>query len=53
MKCIPLDESHNYIKLTPDNLDKAHAFTLIPLEDGWEEIQYLALESDSNEEEGI
>jgi hypothetical protein len=53
MKCIPLDESHNYIKLTPDNALKADAFTLIPLEDGWEEIQYLASQPDIIEEEGI
>jgi hypothetical protein len=53
MKCVPIDEAYQYIKLTPDNALKADAFTLIPLEDGWEEIQYLASHPDINEEEGI
>ena len=42
MKRVTLEESHYYIKLKPHQLKKADAFTLIPEEDGWDTVVYLA-----------
>lgn len=36
------EESKYYIKLSYDKAHKADAFTLIPEEDGWESVHYLA-----------
>lgn len=36
------EQSEFYIKLPTNKKDKADAFTLIPDEDGWERVQYLA-----------
>lgn len=42
MKRVTLEESQYYIKLKPHQLRKADAFTLIPEEDGWDTVVYLA-----------
>ena len=42
MKRVTLEESHYYIKLKQHQLKKADAFTLIPEEDGWDTVVYLA-----------
>jgi len=42
MKRVSVEESHYYIKLNPHQTRKADAFTLIPEEDGWERVIYLA-----------
>jgi hypothetical protein len=42
MKRVSVDESHYYIKLKPNQHHKADAFTLIPVDDKWEEVHYLA-----------
>ena len=42
MKRVTLEESHYYIKLPANKISKADAFTLIPEEDGWESVVYLA-----------
>jgi hypothetical protein len=42
MKRVTPEESHYYIKLKPHQTRKADAFTLIPEEDGWESVVYLA-----------
>lgn len=36
------EEAHYYIKLKPHQFNKADAFTLIPEENGWERVVYLA-----------
>jgi len=42
MKRVTSEESHYYIKLKSHQFRKADAFTLIPEEDGWESVVYLA-----------
>lgn len=42
MKRVTPEEAHYYIKLKPYQTRKADAFTLIPEEDGWERVVYLA-----------
>jgi hypothetical protein len=42
MKRVTPEESHYYIKLKPHQTRKADAFTLIPEEDGWDTVVYLA-----------
>lgn len=42
MKRVSVEESQYYIKLPAGKAKKADAFTLIPDEDGWERVQYLA-----------
>ena len=42
MRRVTPEESHYYIKLKPHQTRKADAFTLIPEEDGWESVVYLA-----------
>lgn len=42
MKRVTIEESQYYIKLSTDKIRNADAFVLIPEEDGWESIIYLA-----------
>ena len=42
MKRVTIEESQHYIKLSPDKICKADAFVLIPEDDGWESVVYLA-----------
>ena len=42
MKRVTPEESHYYIKLSPGQVRKADAFTLIDEGDGWERVIYLA-----------
>ena len=42
MKRVTSEESHYYIKLPANRINKADAFTLIKEEDGWESVVYLA-----------
>jgi hypothetical protein len=42
MKRVTSEESHYYIKLPANRINKADAFTLIKEEDGWESVIYLA-----------
>ena len=41
MKYVTPEESQYYIKLSPDKMRKATAFTLIPEDNGWENVYYL------------
>jgi len=42
MKRVSIEESHYYIKLPSYKAHRADAFTLIPSDEGWEEVIYLA-----------
>jgi len=42
MKRVSIEESHYYIKLDQGKKRKADAFCLVPIGDGWDEVQYLA-----------
>jgi len=42
MKRVSIDESHYYIKLDPTKKRTADAFVLIPGDDGWDHVHYLA-----------
>ena len=42
MKRVTPEEAQYYIQLAPNKFHKAEAFTLIPCDDGWEEVIYLA-----------
>lgn len=41
LKYVTPHESQYYIKLSPGHMDKADAFTLIPQDDGWDDVHYL------------
>jgi hypothetical protein len=42
MKRVSIEESHYYIKIDHGKKRKADAFCLVPIGDGWDEVQYLA-----------